>query len=109
MDFYKALEIEVTHIVDEQVEDALLQTLTDGDWKLFEHYQKEHPAAPAAEAFNVMVKSRPEIQEAIEDRLVSTYVDMRAKGEAVNEALAEQRKTVLASPDSPANGKCPLD
>lgn len=84
---YKALETQITQIVDEQVEDALLQTLTDEDWKVFEHYQKDHPSAPAGEAFTVMVKSRPGIQEAIEDRLVSTYVDMRAKGEAVEEAL----------------------
>lgn len=93
-DLYKALETQVTHIVDEQVEDALLQTLTDGDWKVFEHYQKEHPTAPAGEAFNVMVKSRPEIQEAIEDRLVSTYVDMRAKGEAVEQVLQEKKASL---------------
>lgn len=89
---YKALETQITQVVDAQVEDALLQTLTDEDWKVFEHYQKDHPSAPAGEAFNVMVKSRPEIQEAIEDRLVSTYVDMRAKREAVEGVLEERSK-----------------
>lgn len=90
----KTLEFKIGEIVDAQVEEALKQTLTEADWKTYEDYQKSHPEAPAAAALTTMIQSRPEIKRAIEDSMVRAYVDVRARGEAVEGTLEERGKAV---------------
>lgn len=85
---HQALELRIGEIVDQQVEEALAQTLTDQDWIVYENYKKNHPSAPAGEALNAMLTSRPEIQKALEDRLLSTYGDLQTKAEAIEQELA---------------------
>lgn len=84
---HQALELRIGEIVDQQVEEALGQTLTDQDWIVYENYKKNHPSALTGEALNAMLTSRPEIQKALEDRLLSTYGDLQTKAEAIEQEL----------------------
>lgn len=85
---HQALELRIGEIVDQQVEGALAQTLTENDWAVYENYKKNHPTAPTGEVFNAMITSRPEIQKAVEDRLLDTYIDLQTRAEAIEQELA---------------------
>jgi hypothetical protein len=86
----KALELRIGEIVDEQIEDALVSSVTEEDWQIYDDYRKDHPEANVQAAMQAMVDNHPEIQTVVQDALVGSYDDIMAREEAVAMVLEEQ-------------------
>ncbi len=85
----KTIEFRLEKVIDKQIQNALEQTLTDQDWEVMKTYQTSHPEASNEEALNVIIESRPDLQDTLEGVLDSTYNQMMMMGDAVHLAMDE--------------------
>lgn len=83
----KIFGLRLAELVDEQIEEALVDTLTDEDWKTYEDYRTMHPNTPSDEALTTMLMSRPQIREVIEKQLIALREDILMKGAAVEDEM----------------------
>jgi hypothetical protein len=88
----KTLELKIGEIVDEQIEDALDQTLTSEDWEAFNGYLMSHPDASKQEAMSHVLDGRDDVQEALEDAFVHTYDEMMVMGNVSKVVFDESRE-----------------
>lgn len=82
----KTLELRIGEIVDEQIESALVNTLTPEDWELYTKYREEHPKATHDEALDVVVANRKELQEAIAQSVLKGLQDVDVAAEVAKGA-----------------------
>lgn len=90
----KIFGFRLAELVDEQIEEALVDTLTDEDWKTYEDYRTQHPNAPSDQALATMLMSRPQIREVIEKQLMALREDILLKAEAVDEMIEASKSDI---------------
>ncbi len=84
----KTLELRIGEIVDEQVESALVNTLTPGDWEVYTEYRESHPKATHHETLDVLIARRKELREAITESIVEGLKRIDIAAEISKEALS---------------------
>lgn len=85
----QTLEGRIAEVIDEQIEQALVDTVTEEDWRFFDHYKTQHPDAGEGGALDAMIDRRPEIKSAIEARVKAACDDVVLKSEAAVQAVEE--------------------
>ena len=73
--------------MDEQIESALVNTLTPEDWEKYTEYRESHPQATHSEALEVVVTDRKELQEAIAESVLKGLQDVDIAAEVAKDAL----------------------
>ena len=84
----KTLELRIGEIVDEQIESALVNTLTPEDWEVYAQYRQDHPQATHDEALEALIAQRKELQEAITESVFRGLQDVEVAAEVAKKALS---------------------